>query len=264
MMRNVGITTSQNASEELVLKAKGLSTEWGVPYVSRSQFSINALQEQTGVDTWIVLEQNGKIALVYRNHRYAFSLNMAELRIKQWDLYRKDYLAKILIDHQINTYLDCTFGNGSDSIMASYALGKGTKVVGVEASLVLYLLGKIGIRFYMHPKSMAITKAVKRMEVVHSDAYTYLKEQEDASFDGIYFDFMFAHSVVRSTNIDRLRSFGMETRMEDLLWEEAKRVTKGIIIMKDRPFGDWFKRKKPDSLIGGKYSKVRYGIWKIR
>ena len=145
-----------------------------------------------------------------------------------------------------------------DTAGISFANGKATC-----AEFPVYAVGRDGLRSMQVPESPALTAALRRIHLLHADVSDYLKKQPDNRFDVIYFDFMFHHTVSQTNNLAELRTFAAQTGLDELLWEEAKRVAKKRIIVKNRPFASWFKTHPPTFLRGGTYSRVVYGVWDL-
>ena len=147
--------------------------------------------------------------------------------------------------------------------MAAYTLPENVEIIALEKSFPVYAVGRDGLRSMQVPESPALTAALRRIHLLHADVSDYLKKQPDNRFDVIYFDFMFHHTVSQTNNLAELRTFAAQTGLDELLWEEAKRVAKKRIIVKNRPFASWFKTHPPTFLRGGTYSRVVYGVWDL-
>ncbi len=257
-MIDTAVTTAYKPSAKIVSNAKALAEEYSLDFFPRGSNSLIYLVKTTGIETWLVCESDS-ICLYSEGQKKYFHLNMAELRIRAWEKNKDDYFAQLLSSISANVFLDCTFGIGSDSLMASYVLPT-TQIIALEKQWPLFLLGKIGINYFTHQNHI-VNDALRRINLYHEDAYSFLGSRLDKSIDIIYFDFMFSHTVAGSTNLDLLRQYAAKDKMTKKLWIEAERVVKKRIIVKDRPFGKWLRTNAPDYIIGGKYSKVRYGVW---
>lgn len=260
MSNDVGVTVSQKAGDILKEKARKLAFSLALPYHDRGMYSLKKLGTVYAKTMWLVVAKNGNY-LWKDGQAYHFHPNMAELRVREWAINGRDYLAQILLEKPVHCFLDATFGIGSDAIVASYVLPPTAVVVAVEKSLPVYLIAKTGMLTYQHPENIKMTAAVKRIKLLHWDILEYLQTLQDQSVDAIYFDFMFTHTVARSTNLNTLRTFAETGGMNEKIWQEAIRVARQRIILKDRPYGKWFRLCPPDLFYGGKYSKVKYGVW---
>ncbi len=238
------------------VRARRYATWFGVPYIERCGRGLSQLTRETGHDLWLVVEQDG-FYVAADGIRNRFHLNMAALRWREWEQNGKDYLSAIAAEMRPQRILDATYGIGSDALMLAAATR--AEVVALEASWPLYVVGKVGLA--ETTESALPLAAAERIHLWHTDALTYLSQQESESFDLIYFDFMFTHPVPGSGNLQAVRRWGLQGGMTEALWREATRVCRGRIVRKERPFGAWLRTHPPDVLRGGKYSKVCYGVW---
>lgn len=257
-----GITTGYKPTDEQRLQAQELESEWQLPYVERGHASLRRLTERTRISHWLVQLQRGLVATDGRT-RLEFHLQMAKLRALNWERKRQDHFADLLHETSPERFLDATFGRGSDAIMAAYTLPENVEIISLEKSFPVYAVGREGLRSMKVSEAPALTAALRRIHLLHADVSDYLKKQPDNHFDVIYFDFMFHHTVSQTNNLVDLRIFAAQSRLDEILWEDAKRVAKKRIIVKNRPFASWFKMHPPTFLRGGTYSRVVYGVWDL-
>lgn len=237
-------------------RAKRYAYCLGLSYVDRCGRSLAELSDQMMYEAWLVVEKDG-FYVAADGIRDRFHINMAALRWKEWKTYGRDHLSRIASEIRPKCILDATYGIGSDSLML--AATTGANVVALEASLPLYIVGKLGLAL-SSDKQLPLS-ASRRIHLWHTDVLSYLREQKSMSFDLIYFDFMFTHSVKDSSNLNPLRRWGIQEGMTKEIWSEACRVCRGSIVRKERPFGRWLREHPPDVIRGGRYSKVCYGVW---
>lgn len=257
-----GITTGYKPTNEQRLQAQKLASEWQLPYVERGHASLRRLAERTRIFHWLVQLQRGLVATDGKT-RLEFHLQMAKLRALNWERKRQDHFADLLHEVSPERFLDATFGRGSDAIMAAYTLPENVEIIALEKSFPVYAVGRDGLRSMQVPEAAALTAALRRIHLLHADVSDYLKKQPDNRFDVIYFDFMFHHTVSQTNNLADLRIFAAQSGLDEILWEDAKRVAKKRIIVKNRPFASWFKTHPPTFLRGGTYSRVVYGVWDL-
>ncbi|MDU5656391.1 MAG: class I SAM-dependent methyltransferase [Negativicoccus succinicivorans] len=235
-----GITTGYKPTDEQRLQAQKLASEWQLPYVERGHTSLRRLAERTRIFRWLVQLQRGLVATDGKT-RLEFHLQMAKLRALNWERKRQDHFADLLHEVSPKRFLDATFGRGSDAIMAAYTLPENVQIIALEKSFPVYAVGREGLRSMKVSEAPALTAALRRIHLLHVDVNDYLKKQPDNHFDVIYFDFMFHHTVSQTNNLSDLRIFAAQSRLDEILWEDAKRVAKKRIIVKNRPFASWFK-----------------------
>lgn len=130
-------------------------------------------------------------------------------------------------------FLDCTLGLGSDSIIASFIAGDTGCVYGVEGDADIAFITGRGLKSY-DSHSDELIKAMNRVRVIHMDAVSFLESQPDASWDVVYIDPMFSAPIEESSNFTPLRKVGLQSKLSKKWVEEAKRVSKRRVVVKDR------------------------------
>jgi 16S rRNA G966 N2-methylase RsmD len=130
------------------------------------------------------------------------------------------------------SFLDCTLGLASDAIVASFVTGKEGRVVGIEGQKYLAYIVNRGLKEW-DSDLQVMNSAMRRIQVRHSNSLDYLKSLPDHSFDCIYFDPMFEESILESDGIKGLSQFALHDDITKETIEEAKRVVKHRIILKD-------------------------------
>jgi len=81
------------------------------------------------------------------------------------------------------------------------------------------------------------------------------------SVDILYFDPMFEVPIEESPQFKPLRGHTSEGRITDSVIQEARRVCRLGFIIKERPFSSVFKDFPPSTWVGGKYSRIGYGVY---
>lgn len=114
--------------------------------------------------------------------------------------------------------LDCTFGQGRDSVILSWYLRKRGEVISLERSRPLYEVGKEGLAA-LSGQDGEMTEALRRIQLLHADFRGFLETAAPNSFDVIYFDPMFRYPVKRKENsIEGFRSAAVyDPLTEDVL-----------------------------------------------
>ena len=157
--------------------------------------------------------------------------------------------------------LDCTLGTGADAIVESYAVGETGRVTALESSpLIAAVIGDglahaTGDNYDMHA-------AMRRIIVHAADALTYLREQQDDSYDVVYFDPMFRRPLHESAGMNALRARADMRALTPETVAEARRVARRRVVMKERRESEEFERLGFFEVVGGKYSRVSYGVMK--
>lgn len=255
---NTGITTIRNANGTIIGKAKERALALGFPYIPREE-TLDDMSGHYGVYGFLIY---GKQLPYYwiGGEEYRFHVGTAALRILQMEKGNEDRLCRLLLKEGPCKVLDCTFGQGSDSTTMSWYLKDRGNVIALEKSPILYEIGRAGIANYMD-KNPSITKAVRRISLLHADYSEFLSHEKEKSFDVIYLDPMFRHPVKRDVNdMEGFRRAAIyDTLSEDIL-RKAMRVARRRIIVKERPFSPLFKNGLFDFVRGKKGQTTAYGV----
>lgn len=225
------VTTAMKTAAKYKERAQQIANELGCRYIDRCDRSIQTLYTTYGADILIVSDK-----LYYYNAQrqepFFFHPNSAMYRIKRIINGEDDpfVVASSLTIGQ--SVLDCTLGLGSDSIVASYVVGEQGSVTAIEANPMIAYLVKQGLPSFEinHP---VIKKAMGRVDVIHRDSRDLLKEYPDDCFDVVYFDPMFEQSNLESDGISVLKSIAFHDTLNMETIEEAKRVAKRKVVLKD-------------------------------
>ena len=109
-----------------------------------------------------------------------------------------------------------------------------------------------------------IVHAAMRRIIVHAaDALTYLREQQDDSYDVVYFDPMFRRPLHESAGMNALRVLADMRALTEEAVAEACRVARRRSFMTTRRESAEFARLGFDTLTGGKYSRIAYGVMEL-
>ncbi|SEH27646.1 MULTISPECIES: class I SAM-dependent methyltransferase [unclassified Selenomonas] len=252
------VTTKEKFSTKAVRIAKETAEQLGLPYVPRSSFSLPELREKYGVDNILVVKK-GLLFLEGIEETLQFHPNMAHIRVKNLRFGRGDHLVKALDIQPGDRILDCTLGLGADAIVESFAAGPEGSVTGLESRPLIEAVVSYGLRHF-DGDGEKITEAMRRVQTVCTDALAYLKEQPDNSFDAIYFDPMFRYPLMDSENLSPLRALADDRALTEETVAEACRVAKRRVVMKENARSLEFERLGFKTIMGGKYSKVHYGV----
>ena len=255
------VTASQKAQPHIQEYAKGVAKDLGLTFVPRKGQSLPNLMRTYESDYILIITDKGPFIYFGEKEEHHFHLSMAQLRLLRLDRGQADYLVNALkIPHgEVQSILDCTMGLGSDSIIMAYGVPQAT-VVGLEMVLPLWYVTTYGLSHFEHERQ-AVTDALRRIEPVYSNYMDYLTHCDDDSFDVVYFDPMFEVPVVDSPQFKGLRGHIQEQPLSVDAFNEAKRVAKYKVIIKERPFASVFKEWPPTEWIGGKYSRIGYGVY---
>ena len=85
----------------------------------------------------------------------------------------------------------------------------------------------------------------------------------DNDIDIIYFDPMFEKPIEESPQFLSLRGHIHEEPLSIDSFHQACRVAKYKVVIKERPFASIFKILQPHEWVGGKYSRIGYGVYYV-
>lgn len=251
------VTTAGRTNQEYIHLAKKVANELNIPYVKRNKQSI---AKMFSISSNIVVIGKQGIELHNRESHepYFFHPNVAMIRAKRILKGEHDPLIEISGLKAGDSFLDCTLGYGSDSIIASLIVGESGKVIGIESSTILSYIVKEGLQNWSS-QNQQIDQAMRHVEVVNSNHYDVLKSMPTKSIDVIYFDPMFEESITESNALQTM-SFhcNHDTITADTI-EEAKRVARKKIVLKDHFRSERFKILGFEQLIR-KTAKFHFGF----
>jgi len=153
--------------------------------------------------------------------------------------------------------LDCTLGLAADAVVASFVTGPEGKVVGLEASPVLYWAVSQGLQHYVI-EDQDITESLHRIQARLGKAEDLLPAFPADSFDVVYFDPMFRKPVGNSASMQPLRPASYHKSLDPSMIRAALRLAPRVVV-KERD-EDLLRSLGAREIQGGKYSRIRYGI----
>ena len=233
----------------------------GILNVPRGNDSLEELRSTYGVDAVLVARQ-GLLTLVTAEGELFFHPGMAHLRIKNLLLGHGDHLVRALGLTEGLHVLDCTLGTGADAIVESFAVGESGRVTALESNALIAaviadgLAHALGDNYEMHA-------AMRRIQVQHADALTFLRTAAEDSYDVVYFDPMFRRPLHESAGMNALRGLADPRALTEETIAEARRVARCRVVMKERRESAEFARLGFTEITGGRYSRIAYGVMKL-
>lgn len=226
------VTTAGRTNEEMTAHARKISGELNAEFVPRKKRSIIAIQEELSDNCLVVGKDRLELYPFGEKEPFFFHPNSAMFRIKRLMNGENDPLVEGGELVAGMSFLDCTLGLGSDSIVASYAVGTRGYVTGIEARPELSYLVKTGLNSWDSGYE-PINQAMANIKVVNEYSLDFLKRMEDNSFDCVYFDPMFDESILESDGIRGLSHFAVYEGLSNETMDHALRVAKQRVILKD-------------------------------
>ncbi|WP_456278695.1 class I SAM-dependent methyltransferase [Bacillus sp. AK128] len=226
------ITTSSRANHLLVQKAIQLAEEWGETFHRRGRDSIQDLQNEFHEEVLVVGKERIELFVPNDTHPIFFHPNSAMFRVKRLRSGGNDPFVQACALNKGMTFLDCTLGLGSDSIVASYCVGPNGSVTSLEGSKTLANLVSTGFQTW-ETQVPEMNQAMRAIEVMHTSYQTYLQECNSDSVDIVYFDPMFEETIQESVGLIGVKQFALYDDITEQTIKEARRVGRKRIVLKD-------------------------------
>lgn len=252
------VTTSYHALPGIRQLAKEQAAVLECHFIDRGNSSILTLLTNYGAHCLLVYTNNGP-ELVTVQGRHYFHLGMAQLRIEQLDHGGEDYFAEALGTRDDASLLDCTLGFGSDAIVASFVLGKGSVITGLESSLGMATVTAWGLANFTHDNP-AVTVAMRRIKVCRKNYNQYLTNRDGKKYDIIYFDPMFNCPIAESSQFKAMRPLLNHDQLTAAHIDRALAKANKRVIIKGRNFTSLQRLYPQVKIIGGTYSSIKYAV----
>ena len=260
-MNEAIITTGGKFQKNSIELAKKISEKLKIPFVERKNLSTENLLKNHGVKNILIAKKNS-LRLTTKSGELFFHPSLAHLRIKNILKGEGDRMIEAMNLKSGMKILDCTLGLGTDSIVESFIVGIEGKVTAIEINPYLAAVVEHGFKNFSDDNSNVI-ESMRRIEIVNADYFEFLKRAETKSFDVIYFDPMFRHSLNRSSSLNSIREVADNRALSIEAVEEAKRVARNKIVLKENSKSREFERLGFKKICGGKYSPIHYGVIEI-
>lgn len=264
----VSVSRDAGSAEQAV--ARRLALENGWEFLAPSERG--GLAEAAGGRAAIVVEKK-RLTLRVGDSSHAFHPGLAPVRIKRLLAGETDYMLAAmglnggaLRGRSGERVLDCTLGFGADAVVAAFSVGDGGRVVGLESERVLAVLTRHGLLRWadgVAEEDPVLAGALRRVEVIHADHLAFLLGQASRSFDVVYFDPMFRKPAPGATGLATVRLFGRPAPLDRRAVDEALRVARRRVVLKERRGSPEFARLGCDKVVGGASSRVAFGVWEV-
>jgi len=235
------VTTCLRPNEEITKKAKQIASDLASMVIKRNEYSLDELYNMWKEPILVVGKQ--RIEWYEHGHSlpYFFHPNSSVFRIRRLKNGDHDPFCEACLLTSGDELLDCTLGMASDSIVASYVVGEHGRVVGLEKNNIIAYLTENGL----HTNKQNIIdweQITKRVIVENSDYNDYLSKLDDNSFDIVYFDPMFERNIETSNGIAGLKNLASFGDLSFEAMNEAIRVARKRVVLKDHFKSDRFKK----------------------
>lgn len=235
------VTTPYKFGDESLAYAQQISEQLGGQFVARKSYTLRGLQRKYEQSQILVVDKqqlryyDGEAAPLY------FHPNMGYVRVKRMRDGEQDPLVRVSGCAAGDTVLDCTAGLASDSLVFAYAVGQQGRVVALESEPILAVIVREGLRTY-ETEHNDVNEAMRRIELVCAAHVDYLRQLPDRSVDIVYFDPMFRLPIHESAALAPLRTVANEAALSLEAIEQAKRVARKSVVLKEHKDSGEFAR----------------------
>lgn len=252
------ITTAGRTTESMIELTKEIGVFLELPYIPRKKQTVKQLQALYKQDCLVVGKEKLELYKLNESEPFFFHPSSANFRMKRLLSNQKDPLIEVCQLQEGMSFLDCTLGLGSDSIVASFIVGDSGKVTSIEQNKYIAYIVKDGLKRW-DTNNEQMNEALRRIEVIHMEAIDFLQTLENNSYDVVYLDPMFETHIDESTHLDPLMNFAYFKTLDEQLIKECLRVAKNRVILKDHYESSLFKKYSFVQQIR-KTAKFHYGI----
>ncbi|ASB88792.1 hypothetical protein CHH92_14050 [Bacillus sonorensis] len=225
------VTTSYRPAEDTILTAKNISRTLGAKFSERRKRPIYQIME-TEQDEVLVVGKERFELYHSEGEKFFFHPNSAMFRAKRFLKGEADPFVEAAHIQPGDQVIDGTLGLGADAIIASLAAGERGTVLGIEKSPLLAFLVEAGLQAW-ETDLPVLNQAMKRISVRPGDSFEYLSRLDDDSADVVYFDPMFDEGIQESDGIAPLRKWAFGNFELSGCLEEALRVARKRVVLKD-------------------------------
>lgn len=251
------VTTAGRTNEAMIKLAHQVAADLQLTYITRNKKSIPYLQAEYNGSVLVIGKDRFEWNEIGQEYPIFFHPNSAAFRAKRWLAGEVEPFLEATQLKKGMRFFDGTLGLASDSIIASLATGEAGKVTGIEANVLLAYLVKTGLHTW-EIQNEETKQAMKRIEVIHGNHYDILQSLPENSYDVVYFDPMFEKQIAESTGIQSIRSVAHYHDIVEATFDEAVRVAKKRVVLKDHWQSERFERFGMN-VLKRKTAKFHYG-----
>lgn len=233
------VTTAGRPTSYTIQLAKSAADHLELPYINRQKRNIPQLQQDFQSDVLVASKSRWEYYGLNIKEPFFYHPSSAMFRLKRLARGEQDPLLEVCQIQIGDSFLDCTLGYGSDSLVVAYAIGDKGYVTGCEANPVLAFI--LQEAFHKgRTDHVEFQSLMNRIQVISTDALSYMKQLADHSVDVIYMDPMFETLIKESDAIGPLRSLGVQEALNSDWVNEAIRVAKKRVVLKAHFKSSWF------------------------
>lgn len=252
------VTTAGRTNIEMITKAMEVANYLQIPFMHRQKRSITTIQIAVQDDCLVIGKERMEIYPYGEKEPIFFHPNSAMFRIKRLQQGEKDPFIEATQLSKGKKFLDCTFGLGSDSITASYVVGKEGLVTGCEGNRYLSFIMENGLKTWKDG-SPEIIQAMRRITIKHDVADALLRTLPDNSYDCVFLDPMFEENIAESNGIKGIKNLAIYHSINQETIKQAYRVANERVVLKDHFRSKRFSEYGFDIHVR-KTAKFHYGV----
>lgn len=230
-MNRVVISTAGRPDVLSQSRATAAKQALGYEVIPRNKRSVETLMATYESDVLIAGKERYELYRRSMSEPFFFHPDTAAFRLKRLMKGEKDPLVEACQLSPGNSFLDCTLGLATDSIVASFAVGVSGEVKGIEADPDVAFITAAGLAQF-EPKFQELQDSMRRISVLQGSAISVLSKLPDHSWDVIYLDPMFTHTIVESTSFAPLKQAGVQGGLTEEWITEAIRVASRRVVVK--------------------------------
>ncbi|GAE34693.1 class I SAM-dependent methyltransferase [Halalkalibacter akibai] len=235
------VTTARKGADVLAEKAQTCSEQLKASFIVRKENSVQDLMDIYGQDVLVVGKNKLTLHSKSGGDPFFYHPNSSMFRVKQFIKTGYDPLVETAGLKEGMSFLDCTLGLASDSLVAQLAVGATGSVTGLEANPTLAYIVRNGLQSWLEG-GKEMLEAMRRINVLPVNHSSYLASLSDQSFDVVYFDPMFDQHLSGSTGIKGLKQFACHDDLNHQVIAHALRIAKTRVVLKDHFKSERFER----------------------
>ncbi|WP_233505367.1 class I SAM-dependent methyltransferase [Sporosarcina sp. BI001-red] len=225
------ITTAGRPDALTEARAFAAQEALGYERIPRNKRSVKNLLATYSSDILVVGKERYELYRQAMSEPFFFHPDTAAFRLKRLMKGESDPLITTCQLEPGSSFLDCTLGLATDSIVASFAVGATGKVMGIEADPDVAFITATGLSQF-EPKFQELEDAMRRISVIQDSAASFLTGVSDESWDMVYLDPMFSQAIKESSSFAPLRQVAVHGGLTEEWVSEAKRVARKRVVVK--------------------------------
>lgn len=255
----IAVTTPLHETVASAARVEKFCGHFNLPYIARKNRGLRPFLASENLDGVVVANRDPKV--YHRSNpenALFFHPGMASQRMLHLRHGQVDRLLELCELRQGDTVLDATMGLGTDSLVFANGVGPTGRVIGLERVDVLYRLLTYAKQTKV-PQYPGIGQLLTQIDMYQGNHLDYLRRAPAQSVDVVYFDPMFEEPA-DSAGIGPLRPFADPSALSVEAFNEACRVCRRLVVVKERPHSELFRTLGLRADIEKR--RFAYGVWR--